>query len=91
MAHKKAAAATASQKGNRQGKHMGVKHYDGELVKSGSILVKQVGTLFVPGENVGMGRDFTLFSKIEGKVEFSHISKHKQAINVFPLEELESQ
>lgn len=86
MAHKKAAAATASQKGNRQGKHMGVKHFDGEIVQPGSILVKQVGTLFVPGENVGMGRDFTLFSKIDGKVQFSYVRRDKKAINVFPLE-----
>lgn len=86
MAHKKAAASVASQKGNRQGKHMGVKHYDGEIVKPGSILIKQVGSLFVAGENVGMGRDFTLFSKVDGRVEFSHVRKDKQAINVRPLE-----
>lgn len=86
MAHKKAAASVASQKGNRQGKHLGVKHFDGEVVKPGSILMKQIGTVFVPGENVGMGRDFTLFSKIDGRVQFSHVRKDKQAINVRPLD-----
>jgi large subunit ribosomal protein L27 len=85
MAHKKAAAATASQKGNRQGKHWGVKHFAGELVQPGSIIVKQIGSKFVPGENVGQGRDFTIFSKIDGKVEFRHVRKDKQAIDVIPL------
>jgi large subunit ribosomal protein L27 len=86
MAHKKAAAATASQKGNRIGKHLGVKKFAGELVQPGSILIRQIGSLFHAGENVGMGRDFTLFSKIDGKVQFSHVRKDKQAVNVIPLE-----
>lgn len=89
MAHKKAAAATASQKGNRIGKHLGVKHFGGEVVKPGSILVKQVGSQFVAGENVGMGRDFTLFSKIDGKVEFSFVRRDKKAVNVLPIESAE--
>lgn len=84
MAHKKAAASTASQKGNRRGKHRGIKHFAGELVQPGSIIVRQVGSIFRAGENVGMGRDFTIFSKVEGKVEFRHIAKGKQAVNVIP-------
>ena len=87
MAHKKAAAATASQKGNRQGKHLGVKHFAGEVVKPGSIIVQQVGSKFVTGENVGQGRDFTIFSKIDGKVEFRHVRSDKQSINVVPFAE----
>lgn len=82
MAHKKAAASTASQKGNRRGKHRGVKHYGGEFVTAGTIIVRQVGTVFAPGENVGMGRDFTIFAKADGTVNFKNISKSKKSVNV---------
>lgn len=85
MAHKKAAAATASQKGNRPGKHRGVKHFAGELVQPGDILVRQVGSVFVAGENVGTGRDFTLFATKAGKVEFKHVTKAKKAVHVIEV------
>lgn len=87
MAHKKAAAANASQKGNRQGKHRGVKHYSGEFVKAGSILIRQLGTVFKPGENTDMGRDFTIFSKVDGIVGFRNVTKDKKAVFVEPVSE----
>lgn len=82
MAHKKAAAANASQKGNRQGKHRGVKHYSGEFVSAGSILVRQLGTVIRPGKNTGIGRDYTIFSKVDGTVGFSDLEKGKKIIYV---------
>ncbi len=82
MAHKKASGSTR-QKGNRQGKHRGVKRYDGQFVTAGTILVTQLGTVFTPGDNVDMGRDFTIFSKIDGFVKFKNIRKDKKSINVY--------
>jgi large subunit ribosomal protein L27 len=69
MAHTKTSATT---KGSRQPrpKHLGVKKYGGNVVSAGTILVRQRGTKFHPGNGVGMGRDFTLFATIAGKVKF---------------------
>ena len=65
-------AASSSAKNGRDsaGKRLGVKRYDGQVVRAGSILVRQRGTKFHPGNNVGMGRDFTLFSLVDGSVKF---------------------
>ena len=69
MAHKKGQGA--SRNGRDSNAHFrGVKMYEGQAVKAGMILVRQCGTKFIPGENVGMGRDFTLFAEAEGKVRF---------------------
>jgi len=69
MAHKKGQGA--SRNGRDSNPHYrGVKMYEGQTVKTGMILVRQCGTKFIPGENVGMGRDFTLFAEAEGKVQF---------------------
>ncbi|MCM8779234.1 MAG: 50S ribosomal protein L27 [Candidatus Omnitrophica bacterium] len=66
------AKATSAGKNDRDspGKRLGVKHYAGEYVTAGTILVRQRGTVFKPGLNVGMGDDYTLFAKREGRVEF---------------------
>ena len=82
MAHKKATAANASQKANRHGKRLGVKKYDGEIVKPGSIIVRQRGRNIVPGENVKLGKDFTLFSLIAGVVKYSHFSRKQKRVEV---------
>ncbi|PIR42323.1 50S ribosomal protein L27 [candidate division WWE3 bacterium CG_4_9_14_0_2_um_filter_35_11] len=79
MAHKKAAASTASQKSNRRGKHRGVKRYAGEVVTAGTILVRQVGSVIRAGENAAMGKDFTIFAKIGGVVGYKSITKDKKA------------
>lgn len=84
MAHKKAGGSTASQKGNRHGKARGVKRYSGEKVTSGTILVRQVGAKIHAGENVGMGKDFTLFALIDGTVEYKDIRKDKKQVFVIP-------
>ncbi|RDH82575.1 MAG: 50S ribosomal protein L27 [endosymbiont of Galathealinum brachiosum] len=70
MAHKKAAGSTRNGR-ESESKRLGVKMYGGQAVIAGNILVRQRGTEFHPGSNVGMGRDHTLFAKAEGKVEFS--------------------
>ncbi len=82
MAHKKAGGASAGQGGNVAGKRRGIKVFGGEAVKPGQIIVRQLGRKYIPGENVGMGRDFTIFSKIQGIVEFIFVEKNKKKINV---------
>ena len=69
MAHKKAGGSTRNGR-DSQSKRLGVKHFGGEDIPAGSIIVRQRGTHFHPGLNVGLGRDHTLFAKIEGKVQF---------------------
>jgi large subunit ribosomal protein L27 len=66
------------------GKRLGVKVHDGMRITSGTIILKQRGTKFLPGKNVGMGRDFTLFSLIDGVVKFENISKNKKRVSVYP-------
>ena len=82
MAHKKAGSSKAKQRGNVAGKRLGIKVYGGEKVRSGQIIVRQKGTVYKVGEGVGLGRDFTLYAKRNGKVQFTHISKTKLAISV---------
>jgi len=69
MAHKKAGGSSRNGR-DSESKRLGVKHFGGELVFAGSILVRQRGTQFHPGQNVGIGRDHTLFAKADGKVLF---------------------
>jgi ribosomal protein L27 len=69
MAHKKAGGSTRNGR-DSESKRLGVKRYGGEVVRAGNIIVRQRGTQFHPGENVGIGKDHTLFALIDGKVEF---------------------
>ena len=84
MAHTKAGGAGARQKSNVAGKRLGVKIFGGSFVKTGQIIVKQRGRTFIPGKNVGMGKDFTIFSKIMGTVKFVNKTKSKKKIDVVP-------
>ena len=70
MAHKKAGGSSRNGR-DSESKRLGVKRYGGQLVSAGSILVRQRGTKFHPGTNVGIGKDHTLFAKIDGTVSFS--------------------
>jgi len=70
MAHKKGQGSTRNGRDSNP-QYRGVKVFDGEVVSGGSIIVRQVGTKFHPGANVGLGRDFTLFAKVPGTVRFS--------------------
>ena len=89
MAHKKAAGSSRNGR-DSQGQRRGVKKFGGELVKAGNILVRQVGSTFHAGTNVGTGKDYTLFSKVPGHVKFSQKGngKHKRKyISVVPQDE----
>ena len=81
MAHKKAGGSSRNGR-DSPGQRLGVKRYGGENVLAGNILVRQRGTTFHPGDNVGMGRDHTLFALIEGKVSFKHARGGRTFINV---------
>jgi large subunit ribosomal protein L27 len=70
MAHKKAGGSSRNGRDSNS-KRLGVKAFGGELVSAGSIIVRQRGTQFHPGDNVGLGKDHTLFARINGKVEFT--------------------
>lgn len=70
MAHKKAGGSSRNGR-DSQAKRLGVKRYGGQLINAGSIIVRQRGTQFHAGDNVGMGRDHTLFAKVTGTVEFT--------------------
>jgi len=82
MAHTKSGGSKARQGGNVGGKRLGVKKFGGQKVKAGQIIVRQRGSKFHPDENVGMGRDFTIFAKKEGVVEFFNKTNKKKAIRV---------
>ncbi|MEO6693734.1 MAG: 50S ribosomal protein L27 [Ignavibacteria bacterium] len=84
MAHKKGLGSSKNGR-DSQSQRLGVKKFSGELVKAGNILVRQRGTKFLPGVNVGLGRDYTIFSLIEGHVNFVS-RKGRKTLNVLPLE-----
>lgn len=84
MAHKKAGGSSRNGR-DSQGQRRGVKAFGGEIVRAGNIIVRQLGTRFHPGRNVGMGRDFTLFAKIDGVVRFERLDKERKRISVVPL------
>jgi large subunit ribosomal protein L27 len=83
MAHKKAGGSTKNGRDSNP-QYRGVKVYGGELVTAGSIIVRQVGSTFHAGNNVGTGKDYTLFAMVDGKVEFNTNAKRKK-ISVVPV------
>jgi large subunit ribosomal protein L27 len=85
MAHKKGGGSSQNGRDSHS-KRLGVKKFGGEFVKAGNIIVRQRGTKFKPGLNVGMGKDYTLFAKIDGIVKFEYISKDKQMVSVYPVD-----
>ncbi len=82
MAHKKAGGSSKNGRDSK-GQRRGVKRYGGQWVKAGNILVRQLGTKFHPGKNVGLGKDYTLFSKIDGVVRFE-TRRNRQIVSVYP-------
>jgi large subunit ribosomal protein L27 len=84
MSHKKAGSSTRNGR-DSQPKMLGVKAYAGEAIPAGTIIVRQRGTKFLPGVNVGLGRDKTIFAKIDGTVEFARKGKDRRVINILPL------
>lgn len=82
MAHKKGQGSAKNGRDSRA-KRLGVKRFDGQLVKAGSILVRQRGTRILPGENVGRGSDDTLFALKEGLVSFERVGKDRKRVCVY--------
>jgi large subunit ribosomal protein L27 len=82
MAHKKAGGSTRNGR-DSPGKRLGVKRFGGQLVKAGSIIVRQRGTSIKQGNNVGVGRDYTLFAKIDGIVTFERLGKYRKQASVY--------
>ncbi len=85
MAHKKAGGSSRNGR-DSQSQRLGVKRYGGQYVISGNIIVRQRGTVFLPGKNVGLGRDHTLFALTDGIVTFERRGKKKQQISVHPVQ-----
>ena len=86
MAHKKAGGSTSNGRDSNANR-LGVKKYGGQKVTGGSIIVRQRGTRIHPGTNVGLGRDFTLFSTIDGEVKYEWAAKGKRRVSVYPVEQ----
>lgn len=84
MAHKKGQGSTRNGRDSLP-KMRGVKRFAGEQVSAGSVLVRQVGTKFHPGTNVGLGRDYTLFAKVSGVVKFERVGKTRTRVAVYPV------
>ena len=85
MAHKKAGGSTNNGRDSKS-KRLGVKRYGGESVTSGAIIVRQRGTRIHPGTNVGLGRDYTIFAKMDGLVKFEWAAKGKRRVSVYPAD-----
>jgi large subunit ribosomal protein L27 len=81
MAHKKGGGSTRAGRDSNP-KMLGVKRHGGQLVKAGTILVRQRGTRIYPGDNVGLGRDHTLFAKADGKVKYEYTHKNTKKVSV---------
>ena len=82
MAHKKAASSSRNGR-DSQSQRLGVKRFGGQVVRTGNIIVRQRGTVFKPGINVGVGKDHTIYAKVDGTVKFERVGKAKQRISVY--------
>ena len=82
MAHKKGGGSSRNGR-DSQSKRLGVKRYSGQMVNAGTILVRQRGTRIYPGNNVGVGRDYTLFALIDGTVKFEPANKNQRKVSVY--------
>ncbi len=83
MAHKKGQGSTRNGR-DSQGQRRGVKVYGGQSVTAGAIIVRQLGTKLHPGNNVGLGRDYSIFAKIDGTVKFERKDKTRKKVSVYP-------
>lgn len=82
FAHHKGGGSTSNGR-DSNAKRLGVKKYGGEIVKAGNIIVRQRGTAIHPGNNVGMGKDYTLYALIDGRVKFEYATKDKKKVSVY--------
>jgi len=83
MAHKKAGGSSRNGR-DSNGQRRGVKRFGGQTVSAGNILVRQLGTKLHPGNNVGVGKDYTLFAKIDGIVKFERLGRSRKRVSVYP-------
>ena len=83
MAHKKAGGSSKNGR-DSQGQRRGIKRYGGQHVLAGNILVRQLGTKIHPGENVGVGKDYTLFAKVDGVVAYERMGRERKRVSVYP-------
>ena len=83
MAHKKGVGSSRNGR-DSESKRLGVKRHDGEYINAGTIVVRQRGTEFWVGNNVGIGKDHTIYAKIDGVVRFEPVSRQKRRISVYP-------
>ena len=83
MAHKKGQGSSRNGR-DSPGQRRGVKLYAGQLARAGNIIIRQLGTRIHPGTNVGMGRDFTLFAKIDGVVRYERVGKDRIRVSIYP-------
>ena len=86
FAHKKGTGSSHNGR-DSNAQRLGTKAHDTQLVTAGSIIVRQRGTKFHPGNNVGMGKDYTIYAKVEGRVKFERKGRDKRQISVYPVEE----
>ena len=84
MAHKKGMGSTRNGRDSNS-QRLGVKLYGGQIARAGNIIVRQRGTKIHPGDNVGLGKDDTLFALIDGKIEFDHFGAYKRKVSVIPV------
>ena len=82
MAHKKAGGSSRNGR-DSNGQRRGIKRFSGQNVSAGSILVRQLGTKIHPGENVGMGKDYTLFALVDGVVAYERLGKTRKKVSVY--------
>ncbi|MBI2844970.1 MAG: 50S ribosomal protein L27 [Chloroflexi bacterium] len=82
MAHKKGGGSSRNNR-DSQGQRLGVKVFDGQTVKAGGIIIRQRGTRILPGRNVGLGKDYTIFSTIDGFVKFETLPGERKRVNVY--------
>jgi len=85
VAHKKGGGSSTNGR-DSPGKRLGVKRFDGEEVLSGTIIIRQRGTAVHPGSNVGLGKDYTIYALIDGKVKFEPYAKNKRKVSVYAAE-----
>jgi large subunit ribosomal protein L27 len=83
MAHKKAGGSSKNGR-DSNGQRRGIKCFGGQKVSAGNILIRQLGTKIHPGDNVGMGKDYTLFAKIDGIVEYKRFGRSRKKVSVYP-------
>ena len=84
MAHKKGVGSSRNGR-DSNAQYRGVKKFGGEQVRAGNILIRQCGTKFHPGRNVGLGRDYTIYSLIDGVVKFEHKDRRRYRVSVYPF------